>query len=116
MLTRPATAYKKVFTPLAEKAAIVFEASAKGVVVVGSSWTAHNATMPICCRHLFAANRSAAPHIVPPTLPLCGSSGAPGAVSPAGRLRFCQLRGDCGPPGPRQGKPALGSGCRSTLG
>lgn len=27
VLTRPATAYKKVFTPLAEKAAIVFEAS-----------------------------------------------------------------------------------------
>ena len=29
VLTRPATSYKKVFTPLAEKAAIVFEASNK---------------------------------------------------------------------------------------
>lgn len=38
VLTRPATAYKKVFTPLAEKAAIVFEASGTGAVVVGCRW------------------------------------------------------------------------------
>jgi hypothetical protein len=34
VLTRPAAAYKKVFTPLAEKAAICFEASTAGKAAV----------------------------------------------------------------------------------
>ena len=49
VLTRPATAYKKVFTPLGEKAAIVFEASG----VAGNRWPVPGvaAAMAAACRH-----------------------------------------------------------------
>ena len=123
LLMRPAAAYKKVYTPLAEKAAICFEASMQ------AAWWRGCAAL-LCCRRRARALEHAASGIlavcvsawgcraeagVPaspdcPACPACPAAclspaGAPGAEPAAGRLRVCQPGGDCGPPGSRQGAP-----------